>query len=224
MSRRRGAARRPGLASLAPFGVGMLLGLVMGLPVAHALVELVLHPGPAGISSSTGLPTSSPSAVATPSATPRPTSSATPSPTPSSSPSSPICAPLAAGQHSLDALQAPPPGYAADASLDWLGCGDQTLPSSSSEFTEAGGWLLALSYSCPAGTATPAAGPTITVANSAPNLGLTALPVADEQGDFGDITSSGLGGAGLSAGSHQLQVGAPGTCLWHLAVYPATSS
>lgn len=222
MSHPRGAARRPGLASLAPFAVGMLFGLAVGLPVAHALVELVFHSGPAG-TSSTGPPSSSPTAVTSPFATPRPPSSATPSLTPSSSPSSPICAPLAAGQHSLDSLLAPPPGYAADASLDWLGCGDQTLPTSSSEFTAAGAWLFALSYSCPSGTATPAAGPTITVAESDPHLGLTAVPVAEQQGEFGDITSAGLG-VGFSAGSHQLQVGAPSTCLWHLAVYPATSS
>jgi len=212
--RRRGWSR---LAAAVAFPTGLLIGAAIGLPVAHLLVDLVIHP-PATGSPGTG---TGPPPVSTPVAalTPTPSSQATPSPTPQAT--SPPCPALSPGQHSLDALEPAPTSYRAAAGLDWMGCGDATLPSSTATFTMSSGWLIAVSYSCPTGTAATGSATVITVTDLAAEEGVSLVALAEGGTDFGDVISPGLGGAGLDNGPQQLQIMALAPCLWHVAVYAA---
>jgi hypothetical protein len=202
--------------------VGLVFGALLGLPIARSVVALVAHPSSAGLSAA-----QAPGPQATPAAspTPRPSASASLSPAASgSAATAPTCSPLAAGQPPLTALEVPPVSYRADPTLSWVGCGDSSLPSASASFTLAGPWLLAISYSCPAGTTAASTDPTLAVLEPLEPPGSGQVSLASERADSADLIAGGLGGTGFAAGAHRLVVEAPAACLWHLAVYPAAGS
>ncbi len=224
-----GEPRRSRLISLGPFVAGLLIGLAIGVPLAHAVVQLVSQQASAATSpsppseaaSATSVPTASASPSAPPASSPSSSASAAPSPGGLPPVAAPLCPALAAGQPSLDALQPPPTGYRAEAALGWLGCGTSTLPPG-----EAGtpvqvdrAWLLAISYTCPLGTVGLSPGTMLSVRETAP----TSLTLGSASGDAGGAIVDGAGGAAFSAGTEQLEVVAPAACLWHVALYPAQS-
>jgi hypothetical protein len=210
---RRGASR---LAALLSLGAGLVLGVGIGLPSAHWVSGVLIHPPLASSSPSAG--SSSPPARPQSSGTLLPSSSATPTSSSTATPSPPTCSPLAHGQQSLDPLQPPPSGYTADASLDWVGCGDTTVPAVS-PFTVSGPWLVAVSYTCPSGTAAETTGPTLIVSQAGVSAGSSPEAVAEAQGDDANAIYDGLSGSSLGPGSFRLEVAAAPACLWHLAVY-----
>src|ERR1017187_6442597 len=134
----------PRLAPVLSLTAGLILGAGIGLPTAHWVA---------------GFLTRVPAVGGPPGSAVQPSSTA--SPRPSITSSQAACSPLATGQQPLDPLRQPPSGYTADTALDWVGCGAATLPATVG-FTVAGPWLVALSYTCPTGTA-PASGGTTTL-------------------------------------------------------------
>lgn len=208
---RSGASRLVAYLSL---GAGLVLGAGIGLPTAHWVSEVLITPV---------IAPSSPG-PASPSVSPRPSGTATPiaaTPSPGSTPSPALlaCPPLASGQQPLGALRPAPAGFAADPTLDWVGCGALTLPLGGA-FTVPASWLVALAYTCPGGTAAASPGPTVAVSDlvaAAPAA--TPEAIATRRGDSGSAIDAGAGGAPFAPGSHRLSVLAPPTCLWHLAVY-----
>ncbi|MGA2282968.1 MAG: hypothetical protein ABSH07_04700 [Candidatus Dormibacteria bacterium] len=217
MSRvRRGAPR---LAALISLGAGLILGTGIGLPTAHWVAGfLTLTRAPALAAASPAAGGSSPAGRTQPAGSPTPVSS--PAPTPSLTPtaSPPTCSPLANGEQPLDPLRAPPSGYSADAALDWVGCGGATVPAGS-PFTVSGAWTLAVSYTCPSGTAAQSTGPTLTVDETAAPADSGTSTIAAPRGDAADLLEGGLVSLALGAGSYRLNVVTPSACLWHLAVY-----
>lgn len=227
---RRPRSRRR-VPAAAAFAAGIAIGLAIGLPVAHAVVDLVVLPSTAAAS-----PSSTPPPSPTGSSAPSPTPSPTPRPTPTPVPLEvPACTPLAPGQPPLEALASPPPGYRIDASLDWLGCGDQVVPRQGA-LTASGSWLLAVSFTCPpAASASPSPSPSVspsaTPSASAPALAVTeraaagsvSLVLAALRGDAGTTLRSGSGGAPLSTEGRLLDVTSAAPCLWHVAVYPSAA-
>jgi hypothetical protein len=209
----RGGASR--LVAYLSLGAGLVLGAGIGLPTAHWVSEVlirapVLAPTSPGPASAGGSPRSSGTAA--------PISAA---PSPSSTPSASLlaCPALASGQQPLGPLHPAPSGFAADAALDWVGCGAQTLPAMGA-FTVAGTWLLAVAYTCPGGTAAAASGPTVTVSDLQATASAAApAAIASHRGDSASAVDGGPGGAALAPGSYRLSVAAPPACLWHLAIY-----
>jgi hypothetical protein len=202
---RRGASR---LAAFLFLGAGLVLGTGIGLPIAH-WVSGILTATPGASTAAGHAPSPAPAqAIATPPAT----GAAVSSPTPTASP--PVCAPLADGQHPLEPLRPPPAGYTASAALDWVACGDRSIPAGSG-FTVTGSWLVAVSYTCPTGTAAAATGPTLIVGEVGALPGSTAAGLADPRGDAADLTAAPV----VGPGTYRLSVAAASDCLWHLAVY-----
>ena len=203
------------LVAFLSLGAGLVLGAGIGLPTAHWVSEVlirapVLAPPSAGPASASGGPRSSGTATPIP---------ATPSPSANPSPSLLACPALASGQQPLSSLRLVPSGFAADPTLDWVGCGVQTLPATAA-FTVTGTWLVAVAYTCPGGTAAASSGPTVVVGDlgaAAPAASPEAI--ASHRGDSGSTIDAGPGGMALAPGSYRLNVLAPSTCLWHLAVY-----
>jgi hypothetical protein len=78
--------------------------------------------------------------------------------------------------------------------------------------------MVAISYTCPTGTAAQSTRPTLEVSDSAVPIGGPGM-VAAARGDDADLLGGGAGGVGLGAGSYWLDVTTAPTCLWHLAVY-----
>jgi hypothetical protein len=126
--------------------------------------------------------------------------------------------PLAAGQQPLDPLRPPPSGYAADPALEWVGCGAGTVPASS-PFSLSDPWLVAVSYTCPGGTAVQGSGLTLTVSETGGSAGSASEPVVESRGDGADVTDGALGGTSLVPGTYRLSVATASACLWHLEVY-----
>jgi len=213
MKQLRGGASR--LVAYLSLGAGLVLGAGIGLPTAHWVSEVlirtpILAPTSPGPASPSGSPRSS--GTATPIAV-------TPAPSSTPSPSLLACPALASGQQPLGPLRPAPSGFAADTTLDWVGCGAQTLPATSA-FTVAGTWLVAVAYTCPGGTAAASSGPTVAVSDLvAATPEATPEAIASHRGDSGSAIDAGPGGAALAPGSYRLSVLAPPTCLWHLAVY-----
>jgi hypothetical protein len=206
------------LAAVLALAVGLLLGAGIGLPTAHWVAGFLLaHPGVAAASpGGPGHPsTSAPSELPS---TPAASSPGTPAASPPPTAPPPTCSPLASGQQPLDPLRPPPSGYAADATLDWVGCGVETLPAAA-PFTVGGSWLVAVSYSCPTGVTAAATGSTLTVSESGGLAGSAAEAIAESRGDDGDVIQGGLDGTTLGPGTYRLTVAAAPACLWHLAVY-----
>jgi hypothetical protein len=192
----------------------LILGAGIGLPTAHWVAGFLTRtPGVAATSGSASQP--SPAAQPRPSSTPSP-GPATPIPT--STASEMACAPLAAGQSPLDALHPPPSGYTMDAALDWLGCGGELLPTAGA-FTVGDPWLVALSYSCPVGTAAASTGATLTVSQASDLPGSGPEVIVDGRADSADVTEGGPAGSAMGPGTYRLSVAGPAACLWHLAVY-----
>jgi hypothetical protein len=135
---------------------------------------------------------------------------------------SPPCPALAADQPPLEELEAPPDGYRADADLGWLGCGTAMLPSGGAAVHLDQPWLLAISYTCPPGTAGLSPGTTLTVMETGPTPS-PPVSLGSESGEAGRTIEEGPGGAAFPAGPAQLEVRAPAACLWHVALYPAQS-
>jgi hypothetical protein len=202
--------------ALLALGAGLLLGTGIGLPTAHWVAGFLVHPAAATTSAAGGQP--SPPAQSRPSSTPAAPSSGTPSPSPTPTAPPPTCPPLASGQQPLDALRPPPSGYAAASGLDWLGCGDATIPATA-PFTVGAPWLVVASYSCPAGTAAQSTGSTLTVSESGGVAGAAAEALVASRGDAADVIGEGAGGSPLGTGSYRLSVVTASACLWHLAVY-----
>ena len=212
MKQLRGGASR--LVAYLSLGAGLVLGAGIGLPTAHWVSGLfrtpILAPTSPVLASPSGRPRSS--GTATPVAV-IPSTSATPFP------SLLACPALASGQQPLGPLRPAPSGFAVDATLDWVGCGAQTLPATGA-FTVAGSWLVAVAYTCPGGTAAASSGPTVAVSDLvAATPEATPEAIASHRGDSGSAIDAGPGGAALAPGSYRLSVLAPPTCLWHLAVY-----
>ncbi len=205
------------------FVAGLGIGLAIGLPVAHAVVDLVVLPpttasAPSPPVSPTPGPGRTPTAAPSPSPTPRP--AATPVPL-----AVPVCAPLAAGQAPLAALAPPPSGYRASAALDWLGCGDEVLPRQSS-LSPSGAWLLAISFTCPPASpapAPPSAPPPTLAVQERTATGSASQLLAALSGDSGESVVSGAAAGALPSGGRLLDVTAPAACLWHIAVYPTSA-
>jgi hypothetical protein len=194
---------------------GLILGAGIGIPTAHWVAGFLTRvpavggpPGSAVQPSSTALPL--PSITSSPAP-----ATAVPTPTPSQA----ACSPLATGQQPLDPLRQPPSGYTADTALDWVGCGAATLPATDG-FTVAGPWLVALSYTCPTGTA-PASGgtTTLTVSETSSLADVGPQAIVAGRSDSADVTDGGPDGSALGAGAYHLNVVGPLACIWHLAVY-----
>jgi hypothetical protein len=213
MKQPRGGASR--LVAYLSLGAGLVLGAGIGLPTAHWVSALLIpSPNLGAASPRPAAPSGSPrsSGTATPIAV-TPLASATPTP------SLLACPPLAGGQQPLGPLRPAPSGFAAEAALDWVGCGAGTLPATGA-FTVTGTWLVAVAYTCPTGTSATGSGPTLAVSDlvvAAPAA--TPEAIGSDRGDSGSAIDAGPGGAALAAGSYRLSVLAPSTCLWHLAVY-----
>jgi len=207
----RGGASR--LVAYLSLGAGLVLGAGIGLPTAHWVSGVLIRTPP---------PPSISPVAASPSGNPRSPRAATPAvvtPSPSSTPSpSPIACPaLAAGQQPLGPLPPAPSGFSADAALDWVGCGTQTLPATGA-FTVDGNWLVALAFTCPAGTAAASPGPTLAVSALVELAsGATSEAIGSHPGDAGSALDAGPGEA-LAPGSYRLSVLTSPTCIWHLAV------
>jgi len=202
------------LAPILCLAAGLLLGSGIGLPTAH-WVAGILTPAPGA-----AVP-SSPAAQASPAARPQPSSAASPAPAtpvPTATASPTACAPLAIGQQPLAPLHSPPSGYTALAALDWIGCGAAHLPSAGA-VTLGGPWLVALSYTCPTGTAAASTGAPLTVSEAGALTGSGPQVIAEGRTDSADLTGGGPAGSAISPGSYHLSVEGPSTCLWHLAVY-----
>ena len=213
------------LLSVLAFAAGLAGGVAIGFPVSRTAVDLLIHPQTAPPSTTASSPPAGGGATPTPAAA---TPSVQPVLSPSPALSSQPCPPLTAGQSSLDPLPDPPDGYRTESSLDWLGCGSIELPS----FTMPASWLLALSFTCPVGTASASArptasasgGPTVSVVVAASgDSPAVAIALSGTQGDHGDTLSSSIAGSSFTAGAHRLRVAAPTACLWHVAVYPSTA-
>lgn len=202
------------LAPVLSLTAGVILGAGIGLPTAHWVAGFITQaPLGAGPSGSAVQPS--------PTARPQPSSTASEAPAtavPTAIPSQLACSPLAAGQQPLDPLRPPPTGYRADAALDWVGCGATTLPATDG-FTAAGQWLVALSYTCPTGTAAASSGTAVTVSETSTLVDLGPEAIAVGRGDSGDVTDGGPDGSALGAGTYHLSVVGPPACIWHLAVY-----
>ena len=202
------------LAPVLSLTAGLILGAGIGLPTAH-WVAGYLTGTPAAAAASGSFAQPSPTARPQPSSGSSP-APATPVPTPTLAETA--CAPLAAGQQSLDPLHPPPSGYTTDAALDWIGCGAEILPQAGG-FTVGGTWLVALSYTCPGGTAAASIGATLTVSQAAAPPGSTPEVIAQGRADSADVTGGGTAGSALGPGTYRLSVAGPTACLWHLAVY-----
>jgi hypothetical protein len=214
VSIRRRSRRWLGLLT---FVAGLVIGGGLGLRVARAVVDLVIH-SPVS-APALPLPDGSPAAAGR---TPGASSSASPGPSPSAAPlPTPVCSPLVPGQSPLQPLPPPPASFAADPALDWLGCGDGRLPRTAAGFTTSGTWQVALAYTCPPPSASPAALPEVAVGAERPIAGGVTQPLLTLQGAAGDSRSQTS--SVLSAGTQELVVQAPADCLWHLAVYPAVN-
>ena len=193
---------------------GFILGSGIGLPTAHWVAGF-LTPAPGA-----AVP-SSPAAQPSPTARPQPSSAVSPAPAtpvPTATVSPTACAPLAIGQQSLAPLHSPPSGYTTLVALDWIGCGAELLPSAGA-FTVGGPWLVALSYTCPTGTAAASTGATLTVSEAGALPGSSPEVIAEGRTDSADLTGAGPAGSAIGPGSYRLSVTGPTTCLWHLAVY-----
>jgi hypothetical protein len=208
----RQTARR--LAPVLCLTAGLILGAGIGLPTAHWVAGfLTPTPTVAVPSTSAGLPS--------PTARPQPSSASSPAPAtpiPTATLSATPCAPLATGQQPLDPLHPPPSGYTAVTTLDWIGCGGELLPPAGA-FAVGGPWLVALSYTCPAGTAAASTGATLTVSEAGVLPGSSPEVIAEGRTDSADVTGGGPAGSAIGPGSYRLNVTGPTTCLWHLAVY-----
>jgi len=204
------------VAALVPLAAGLVLGTGMGLPIAHWVAGVLAHPAPLAAPPGAG-------AQASPAARPGPSSSPAPAgagvPTPSATPiaSPPTCSPLASGQQPLAPLRSPPLGYGAVAALDWVGCGTEAVPSGSA-FTIGASWLVAVSYTCPTGTAAKAGESVLSVSESSPPFSSISVIVIQNRADSADLIG-GAGGVGLEPGSYWLTLVTSPACLWHLAVY-----
>jgi hypothetical protein len=142
---------------------GLILGAGIGFPTAHWVAGFLTPAPPAAVPSSSA-------AQPSPTARPQPSSAVSPAPDtpiPTATLSPTACAPLAAGQDPLDPLHSPSSGYTMLAALDWLGCGGELLPSAGA-FTVGGPWLVAISYTCPTGTAAASTGATLTISETGP--------------------------------------------------------
>jgi len=128
------------------------------------------------------------------------------------------CAPLAAGQEPLASLHSPSSGYTMLAALDWLGCGGELLPSTGALTVDVP-WLVAISYTCPTGTAAASTGAALTVSEAGALPGSSPEVIAEGRTDSADLTGAGPAGSAIGPGSYRLSVTGPTTCLWHLAVY-----
>ena len=201
------------LAPVLSLTAGLILGAGIGLPTAHWVAGYLTRTpevAPSGSAAQT-----SPTAQPQPSTASSP-APATPVPTPTLSQTA--CAPLATGQQPLDPLHTPPAGYTTDAALDWIGCGAERLPPGSG-FTVGVPWLVALSYTCPTGTAAASTGATLTVSQAAAPPGSSPEVIAQGRADSADVTGGGTAGSALGPGTYRLSVAGPTACLWHLAVY-----
>ena len=182
------------LAPVLCLTAGVILGAGIGLPTAHWVAGFLIP------TIATAPPSSSSAPV------PTPTLSATP------------CAPLATGQQPLDPLHPPPSGYTAVTTLDWIGCGGELLPPAGA-LAVGGPWLVALSYTCPTGTAAASTGATLTVSEAGALSGSSPEVIAEGRTDSADVTGGGPTGSAIGPGSYRLNVTGPTTCLWHLEVY-----
>lgn len=192
--------------------IGVVAAVIVALLAGIGAGYLVFHRTAAPAPSPT--PTASPTFTFTPTAT-----VATPTPTPTPSPT-PVagCQPPQSGQHALEPLDEPQPGYHAVSGLDWTGCADQTVPDSG-PVSVPGNWMLAESHTCPNGSAgNNGKGTTVTITEI--QSGARPGPDApiEEIGDW----DHGVGPSGLHGGSFQFRVTTVNpSCHWHIAVYAA---
>ena len=211
MERLQRTTRR--LAPVISLTAGLILGAGIGLPTAHWVAGFLTRNPPVTAASGSA-------AQPSPTAQPQPSSASSPPATPVATPTPSVmaCAPLAAGQQPLDPLHAPPSGYTMVVALDWLGCGAELLPPAGG-FTVGDAWLVALSYSCPAGTAAATTGVTLTVTQTSAQPGSGPEVIAEGRADSADITGGEPAGSAVGPGTYRLSVSGPTACLWHLAVY-----
>lgn len=194
--------------------VGLILGAGIGFPTAHWVAGFLTPPPTAAVPSSSA-------AQPSPTARPQPSSAASPAPgtpIPTATLSPTACAPLAAGQEPLASLHSPSSGYTMLAALDWLGCGGELLPSTGALTVDVP-WLVAISYTCPTGTAAASTGAALTVSEAGALPGSSPEVIAEGRTDSADLTGAGPAGSAIGPGSYRLSVTGPTTCLWHLAVY-----
>ena len=202
------------LAPILCLAAGFILGSGIGLPTAHWVASFITPTPTAAVH---------PSSAAQPSPTAPPQPSSAPSPAPDTpiptATLSPVaCAPLATGQAPLDPLHSPSSGYTKLATLDWLGCGGELLPPAGA-FTVDVPWLVAISYTCPTGTAAASTGAALTVSEAGALPGSSPEVIAEGRTDSADLTGAGPAGSAIGPGSYRLSVTGPTTCIWHLAVY-----
>ena len=201
------------LAPVLSLTAGLILGAGIGLPTAHWVAGYLTRTPEVAPSGS--------AAQTSPTAQPQPSTASSPAPAtpvPTPTPSQTACAPLATGQQPLDPLHTPPAGYTTDAALDWIGCGAERLPPGSG-FTVGVPWLVALSYTCPTGTAAASTGATLTVSQTGALPGSSPEVIAEGRADSDDVTGGGPAGSAIGPGTYRLSVTGPDACLWHLAVY-----
>ena len=203
------------LAPVLCLTAGVILGAGIGLPTAHWVAGFLIP------TIATAPPSSSSAALPSPTARPQPSSASSPAPAtpvPTATLSATPCVPLATGQQPLDPLHPPPSGYTAVTTLDWIGCGGELLPPAGA-FAVGSPWLVALSYTCPTGTAAASTGATLTVSEAGALPGPSPEVIAEGWTDSADVTGGGPAGSAIGPGSYRLNVTGPTTCLWHLAVY-----
>ena len=128
------------------------------------------------------------------------------------------CLSPGAGQHQLDPLDPPEPGFRRESDLDWSSCGAGTIPLDGSQVRVGADAQLAESHTCPVGSGgEDGNGTVITIA---PSAGTTqaAQPVS-EIGDW----DHGIGEFNVPPGLYRFTVSAiSGACQWHFAIYVPT--
>ena len=179
-------------------------------------------PTPSPAATATAAPTPTPTAI--PSPVPSPTSTAAPAPTPTAAPAGYVgldnCPPYAAGQHPLGSPGNPGVGVRADPTLNWLGCGNVTLPPGDARFLTGDNWQLGVATTCPneLNYGPGGMGTSVTIAEVIPG----GAPGPDREEEAGPWTDQG-GGLVAHGGNFQLKVTSLDLrCRWHIAVYPAT--
>lgn len=195
----------------------LVVGLIIGALVGAGAGYLIWH----GISSK---PTAGPASSATPSATASTTPSFSEAPTATAGPATaqgivpcPISAP--SGQHPLGSPAGPGEAQHSDATLDFCGRGNATLPAGTTRFMTGDNWGLGIADSCPSGSAGSGGMGTVITVTEMLLDGSAGPDTPDTQG--GDWTDDG--GANMpTGGNYQLRVVAVSpSCVWHIAIYPS---
>ncbi len=201
--------RRPLLWLFIVLIIGILLGLGGGyLLFNNKNVKITTSVTPTPSATATAVATATSAATLPPVQTPAPVAQGVVP--------CPVATPL--GQHPLGSPGNPGQGQKQDATLDFCGAGNATIPTGTTRFMTPGNWGLGIADSCPVGSSGEGGMGTVLTVNELLLGGTQGPDNATEGGDWADSGSVLM----PTGGNYRLRVTTVSpSCVWRINIYPS---